>query len=465
MVEVPKELPKVSMVNSSLKKLKFHLASFDMVVKERTTATTITEGTWGFEHTKACFKNEIIPFVKALKDLFNSFDQFLIDELTETVNECERYVTIETELQRDFRKRECYDTLFKQYTTLEKHCISLEVDNQLKQETFQRNNLFSQQSALTFDQLFEINYLKAQSQEKDTIIMKLQERIKSLSGNVKEEKKRELEEIEMINIEATWKQTYKQLYDSIESSRVRSKEQCDDLIKQVNIKSVEKFDLNASLQEKVLVITALKDTLRKIKGKAVVNEVVPLHSIDPELLKIVVAPLAPKLRNNRTTHNDYLRHTPEETATLREIVKTKRLLNPLNTSSDYACKYTMHIQELLIILKQTCPYINDLGTKLMAVTPKNNNKKIRFTKHIPSSENTPVKTTSSTNLVSNTPVLSSTRVNLLSSVSESQPQGNTKKNRIQRTQSKAKKNKLEDHHRTVRPSLNKKKSVVDTKAI
>nr|GEV73142.1 hypothetical protein [Tanacetum cinerariifolium] len=47
-IEVPKELPKVIMVNSSLKKLKFLLASFDMVdmvVKERTTATAITEGT------------------------------------------------------------------------------------------------------------------------------------------------------------------------------------------------------------------------------------------------------------------------------------------------------------------------------------------------------------------------------------------------------------------------------------
>nr|GFA53950.1 hypothetical protein [Tanacetum cinerariifolium] len=85
-VEVPKELPKVIMVNSSVKKLKFHLSSFDMVVKERTTATTITEGTWGFEHTKACFRDEIIPFVKALKELFYSFDQFLIDELTEVQN-------------------------------------------------------------------------------------------------------------------------------------------------------------------------------------------------------------------------------------------------------------------------------------------------------------------------------------------------------------------------------------------
>nr|GEY32966.1 hypothetical protein [Tanacetum cinerariifolium] len=101
----------------------------------------------------------------------------------------------------------------------------------------------------------------------------------------------------------------------------------------------------------------------------------------------------------------------------------------------------------------------------MAVTPKNNDKKIRFTEHIPSSGNIPVKTTSSTNGVSNTHVLSFTRVNLLSSASGSQPQGNTKKDRIHRRPSKAKKNKLEDHPRIIRPSLNKKKSVVDTKAI
>ncbi|GJV22854.1 hypothetical protein Tco_1375549 [Tanacetum coccineum] len=46
-VEVPKELPKVSMVNTSLKKLKHHLAGFDVVVKERTTTTSITKGSWG----------------------------------------------------------------------------------------------------------------------------------------------------------------------------------------------------------------------------------------------------------------------------------------------------------------------------------------------------------------------------------------------------------------------------------
>ncbi|GKE68482.1 hypothetical protein Tco_1526554 [Tanacetum coccineum] len=43
-VEVPKEIPKVNMVNTSLMKLKHHLVGFDMVVKERTTPTAITEG-------------------------------------------------------------------------------------------------------------------------------------------------------------------------------------------------------------------------------------------------------------------------------------------------------------------------------------------------------------------------------------------------------------------------------------
>nr|GEX53999.1 retrovirus-related Pol polyprotein from transposon TNT 1-94 [Tanacetum cinerariifolium] len=216
--------------------------------------------------------------------------------------------------------------------------------------------------------------------------------------------------------------------------------------------------------EKVLVITTLKDTLRKLKRKSVVNEPVTLHPIDLKLLRIDVVPLAPKLQNNRTAHYDYLKHTQDETATLTEIVENERFLNPLNTFLDYACKYTKRIQELLIILKQTCICINNLGTKFMAVTPMNNNKKIRFTEHIPSSGDTPIKTTSSTNAVSNKPMLSSTGVNLLTSASGSQPQGNTKKDRIQQTQSRAKKNKLEDHPRNVRPSLHNKKSVVNTKA-
>nr|GFB26764.1 reverse transcriptase zinc-binding domain-containing protein [Tanacetum cinerariifolium] len=262
------------------------------------------------------------------------------------------------------------------------HCVTIE--SELKKDFIKKNTVSSPESAPNFIELFKRNDLKAQAQAKDTMILKLKEKLRSHNGDVNERKvKREVEEIETLNIELDHKvtkliaenehlkQTYKKLYDSIKSSRVRLKEQCDDLINKVNLKSVEVFDLNASLQEKVLVITALKEQLNKLKGKAVLTEVVSLNPIDPKLLKVDVAPLVPKLRKNWIAHTEYIRHTQEEAATLREIVKSERLLSPLNTSLDYACKYTRRIQELLMILQQTCPCLTDLGTKLVAVTPKN----------------------------------------------------------------------------------------------
>nr|GEY15783.1 putative reverse transcriptase domain-containing protein [Tanacetum cinerariifolium] len=214
-------------------------------------------------------------------------------------------------------------------------------------------------------------------------------------------------------------------------------------------------DLNARLQEKVLVITAIKENSRKLKGKDVVDEAV--------MLKVDVPPLAPKLWNNRTVHSDYIRHTQEETVTLREIVEQGRTLNPLNNSLDYAYKYTKRIQELLILIRQICPCINNLGDMLMVVTPMNKTKKVRLTEPITCSGNTTIKTSSSSNVVFNKPMLSSTGVNLPTSVSGSQPSGNTTKDKIQQTPSSTKKNKLEAHSRIVRSSLRNKKCVVNTK--
>nr|GFC62873.1 hypothetical protein [Tanacetum cinerariifolium] len=181
---------------------------------------------------------------------------------TSIVYACARCVTTESELKMDFLNNECYDMLLQKYHTLEKH-----------------------------------------------LILKLKEKINSLNGDVKHRHvKRDVEEIETLNIKLDHKvtklaaenkhlkQAYKQLYDSVKSSRVRSKEQCDDLINKVNLKSTEVSDLNASLQEKVLVITALKVQLNKLKGKAILSEDVSLNPINPELLKVDVAPLVPKLR-------------------------------------------------------------------------------------------------------------------------------------------------------------------------
>nr|GEZ79707.1 retrovirus-related Pol polyprotein from transposon TNT 1-94 [Tanacetum cinerariifolium] len=320
-VEVSKELPKVSMVNSCLKKLKSHLASFDMVVKERTTATTIIEGTWGFEHTKACFRDDIIPFVKALKELFTSFDQYLIDEVTKVQH------------------------VFKQMKlAIEQH----------REEKHNFQNKMEHVFAPTFAEFFEINELKAQAQAKDTVILQLKEKLHSLKGDVTERSvKREVEEIKTLNIE-------------------------------LDHKSTEVSDLNASLQKKVLVITALKEQLSKLKGKAVLTEAVSLNPIDPELLKVDVAPLVLKLRKNRTAHIDYIRHTLDEAATLREIVETERLLSPLNTSLDYAlgnmCPLTRIATPTIVPPREPIPIVNRMDKLVVTLVytrkPKAANKKV-----------------------------------------------------------------------------------------
>nr|GEV49622.1 hypothetical protein [Tanacetum cinerariifolium] len=206
------------------------------------------------------------------KDIVNTVVNSSVNNAFVNLHECKKCLKLETELlnRKYFIEKANYDKLFRSYTNLEKHCISLEVDTQLNQEIFQRDNSVSNQSAQSFDQYFELNELKAQLQEKDTVISKLKERIKSLNGNMNKDKvKKNIVEIETINIELNrkvskliaknehFKQTYKQLYDSIKSTRVRSKEQSDALINQVNLKSVENSDLNANLQEQGLIIAAL----------------------------------------------------------------------------------------------------------------------------------------------------------------------------------------------------------------
>ncbi|GKB29109.1 hypothetical protein Tco_0868510 [Tanacetum coccineum] len=100
---------------------------------------------------------------------------------------------------------------------------------------------------------------------------------------------------------------------------------------------MEISDLNASLQEKVLVITALKDDLRKLKGKALVDDAVTKHTIDPETLKIDVEPITPKLLNKKTAHSAYIKHTQKEVAVLRDLVEHVKSNYPLDHSLESSC--------------------------------------------------------------------------------------------------------------------------------
>ncbi|GKA44210.1 hypothetical protein Tco_0736934 [Tanacetum coccineum] len=365
-VEVPSKLPKVSLVNASLKKLKFHLAQFDSVVKKRTTPDARTEGEWGFEHTKAIFNNEIIPFLKSLKDIFNVFDRDLLNEIMEVqtvfnqINtvvqqfsvdkQCLEIAKKELFLENDRllqqimyqdvlltvmnsmslfskfvnidgkRKESCnleaellksqnaFNDLLKSYSQLEKHCISLELSIQLNQEIFQKDESCNNQNALEILEFFENNDLKAQLQDKDSTICKLKDIIKSMREKSKEENVKFL----------------KSGLTQLKRHGVRTKEQSDSLIDKLNLKSAENEELKAQIQDKVFVITSLKNDLRKLKGKEIVDsdaQIPSANTIVPGMFKLDLEPLAPRLLQNREVHIEYLKYAQEQADIHRGIVE------------------------------------------------------------------------------------------------------------------------------------------------
>ncbi|GKB54237.1 hypothetical protein Tco_0904990, partial [Tanacetum coccineum] len=327
-VEVPSELPKVSLVNASLKKLKFHLTQFDSVMKKRTTP------------------------------------------------------------------------------------------NALKKE------------------YFEINDLKARLQDKDTTICKLKDTIKSLSKNTKEENvNHDKCELEPINKE-------------LENSVVKLLSENERLCNEINHM---KKDLKAQIQDKVFVITSLKNDLRKLKRKEIVENVVHTPSattIAPSMFKLDLEPLPPRLLRNRKVRIDYLRNTQEQANILREIVKQAKAKQPLDSELDFTYKYATRIQELLVYVQDTCHNAIIPSAKKVTVKPMNNVKKVRFIEPLTSSSN--IKQVESSNTSdSNTPVLSSTGVKCSTSNCGSKPPDNKKNDRILQTPCRNKKNKVEAQPRKV----------------
>ncbi|GJZ16843.1 hypothetical protein Tco_0552966 [Tanacetum coccineum] len=227
-----------------------------------------------------------------------------------------------------------------------------------------KNNTSMNQTEPTFDQLFELNNLKAELHAKDTTIKKLKAHIKRVNKtSTCESVKKDIDEIETINIELEHrvarliaenehlKQTYKQLYDSIKPLRVRAKEQAESLVNQLNQKFVEITDLNAQIQEK-----------------------------SPGNLKLDPVTLAPKVKNNREAHKYYLKHNMEQPGILWEIVKQAKSLNPLDSAS-YSAGSIVKADERarvckIMFTRDTCPDIHKTSETLVAVTPINKKKTI-----------------------------------------------------------------------------------------
>ncbi|GKA36358.1 hypothetical protein Tco_0722849 [Tanacetum coccineum] len=176
----------------------------------------------------------------------------------------------------------------------------------------------------------------------DTVIRKLKDMIKSLSEKYSVENvKKDIDEIEMINIELEHE---RHVFNPKTQCLLNCSNQC---------KSVENSDLNAQLQEKDFAIETLKNELRKLKGKNIVDTAVskPSATIAPAMLKLDIEPISHRLKNNRDDHEVYLEKTIENTNTLRGLVECVRKQNPSEPLLESACMFTKHVQELLVYLR------------------------------------------------------------------------------------------------------------------
>nr|GEW96192.1 hypothetical protein [Tanacetum cinerariifolium] len=185
-IEAHKELPKVSLVNEILKKLKLHLANFDKVTIFDQMDVALQQSSIEKQRLEI-YKIEFILEVDLLLQQIKSQDVLLT--VMNSMSLIDESVNVERKQNDSCNK-----------------CFNLEADLLKSQNThndlLKRYESCDNQNALKILEFFEKNDLKAQRQDKDTTICKLKDIIKSLRGQSKDENVNyDYVEIETKNVE------------------------------------------------------------------------------------------------------------------------------------------------------------------------------------------------------------------------------------------------------------------------
>nr|GFB20570.1 hypothetical protein [Tanacetum cinerariifolium] len=286
--------------SNDLMKLKFE------ALKERTkriTPTGLTEGEQGFEQTKACYLQEVIPFFKTIKDNFEGIQKALTKEVKEMKDVFEELEAEVAQYAVDRKPR--FTKMHVANTTAEARCLALEAELANLRDT---NNHDNQKELINHFSKIKVNHLNLQ--------LKYQN-LKDSIGN---------------NPPTPYKDT-----SNFDSVFVIGK-------------------MQASLQGKDNVIYQLKkqlsqlqvtrsDTDRTPKVQTTDSQITNKDAVKPQVLvraqhAIDVKPIVPRLRNNRDAHLDYLRHLKESVETIRDIVEEAKVVRPLDRSIVSTCRYT-----------------------------------------------------------------------------------------------------------------------------
>nr|GFA06160.1 hypothetical protein [Tanacetum cinerariifolium] len=374
---VPKVLPTKSQVKIHIFTLIQMFSEFDKTCKKRITPTRLTDEEWGFEQTKACYLQEVIPFFKTIKDNFKGIQKALTKEVKEIKDVFEELEAEVAQCSID-RKHDAIDrkNLLIANDNLIAECLSKEVFS------------VATKSELNVARFAEMHVANTSVEAR---CLALEAELATLPQN-------DLLRAENDKV----KQHYKELYDSIKITRVKNIEQVTKLTSE-----------NATLKTSVSKDKVQPPVLTRTK-----------HAVDVE-------PIVPRLRNNRDAHLDYLRHLKESVETIRDIVEESKVVRPLDRSIVSAYRYPKHSQELLEYAIGTCPQGSQQRAKQLANTPLIRKKQVTIAKPSDRQDsNKQVHVVAVKPQKTNVPVPPSIGVTSYPKASGSQPKRNPKTNRI-----------------------------------
>ncbi|GJW03817.1 retrovirus-related pol polyprotein from transposon TNT 1-94 [Tanacetum coccineum] len=392
----------------------------ELTRKRIITPTGVIEGERGFEQTKRCYLTEVIPFFKTLKEHFEGVQKDLFKEVKE-MEEIFNQMSAEVD----------QNTMDKQYAEIERRNLLIANEN-LIDNCLSNQLLFAVEQSRCLDLEAEISKLQNENQKdvNDEMIKVSKVNNRSCETYNAKDVTTLLKQNERVRAEIEKvKHHYKELYDSIKITRAYTNEKTSTMLNEIE-------SLKALLKSKVSCVTS-----DSAKPKV----------LTPGMYAIDVESIPSRLKNNRNAHIDYINHLKESVETVREIVEEDRIVKPLDSELNSACKYTKHSQELLEYVIGTC--LKEINTKdnKAASTPLTRKKQVTFndTSGTSSTSSRTHKNNEEHQKVqhSNIPVIPSTGVKSSTEASGSKPRSNTKNNRYLPAKSVNQKT-VEDHPRT-----------------
>ncbi|GJS10211.1 retrovirus-related pol polyprotein from transposon TNT 1-94 [Tanacetum coccineum] len=351
---VPRTLPTTSQVNIGLYVITQLFWDFEKTCKKRITPTGITEGERGFEQTKRCYLTEVIPFFNLLKEHFDGVQKSLVTKVRAMKAVFENLEAEVDQNEIDLKSGEIErKNLLITNENLIAECLSKDVfytatDSVLNVSRFSdmhdaftiaqnriadlESEIFNMRNKIQNDDHDSMikHFFKLEIQSRGNTIRELKEKISRLTKKnsdadpifdlkalVSQNKylTAKLNALHDLNERcraenAKVKQHYKELYDSIKITRVKTTYQNNSLLSEIE-------NLKAQLKDNSKCVT-IPDSKPKVLAPS-------RYPIDVELIP-------PRLKKNQEVHLHYIKHLNENVETLREIVEDAKVERPLDTS-------------------------------------------------------------------------------------------------------------------------------------